>query len=55
MPWLVDDKLAVHEDFLGFCELPNLSAMANHAAVTDILLRLNLWLDCCRGQCYEGE
>ena len=44
----------MHEDFIGMYHVNKTDAESLMAAVTDILLRLNLPLSMCRGQCYDG-
>ena len=50
----VDENLDCNEDFLGlyFTELTNASTLT--AIVKDVLLRANMALCKCRGQCYDG-
>lgn len=50
----VDQELLVHEDFVGLYEIPDISADTLVAAIKDCLLRMNLQLKRCRGQCYDG-
>ena len=50
----VDCYLDVHEDFLGLYHIPDTSANAITAAIKDCLVRMNLQLKRCRGQCYNG-
>ena len=50
----VDDYLESHEHFMGFCELTNIKSETIVAAIKDALLRTQLSLDKCRGQCYDG-
>lgn len=50
----VDDELEVHEDFVGFYHIPNVTADIIVAAIKDTLLRFNLNIARCRGQCYDG-
>ena len=49
----VDDHLEPHEDFIG---LHSTLADSNLivAIIKDVLLRLNLPISNCRGQCYDG-
>ena len=51
---IVDDELEVHEDFLGFYEIENITSDTIVSAIKDVLLRFNLSLDLCRGQIYDG-
>lgn len=50
----VDDDLEVHEEVIGLYSLDSTSAEMITATIEDILLRLNLRIDNCRGQCYDG-
>ncbi|XP_062503892.1 zinc finger MYM-type protein 1-like [Corticium candelabrum] len=50
----VDDDLEVHEEVIGLYSLDSTSADSILATVQDILLRMNLRIDHCRGQCYDG-
>ena len=50
----VSDQLVVHEDFIGLYETHSIEAKALVDVIKDTLLRLNLKLQHCRGQCYDG-
>ena len=50
----VDSELQVHEDFTGFYHLPNITANTIVGAIKDTLMRFNLNMSRCRGQCYDG-
>lgn len=50
----VDEDLSVHEDFIGLYVIPNISAAMIFSVVKDTLMRLNIGLCRCRGQCYDG-
>lgn len=50
----VDDHLEVHEEFIGLYQISNISADTIVAVIKDTLLRMNLNLNRCRGQCYDG-
>ena len=50
----VDDKLEASEDFLGMMEMASCNAKSIVTSIKDILLRPNLPLANCRGQCYDG-
>ena len=50
----VDDSLNLHEDFLGFYELPNVASGIIASAIKDSLTHFNLPLSDLRGQTYEG-
>ena len=51
---LVDKELEAHEDFLGFYNVPEIGAEAIVSAIKDVLLKFQLSLVNCRGQCYDG-
>ena len=50
----VDDEFKVHEEFSGLYEIDSLTANTLVAAIKNTLLRMNLNLSRCRGQCYDG-
>lgn len=51
----MDDKqLEVSEDFIGFFNIPDTGAETIVSVIKDVLLKLQLSLACCRGQCYYG-
>ena len=50
----IDGNLDVHEDFLGLHTTHSIDANTLVAIIHDVLLRLNLKLENCRGQCYDG-
>ena len=50
----VNDDLEAFEDFIGFHQLENIKSNTIVRVIKDILLRLNLSLDDCRGQTYDG-
>lgn len=50
----VTENLDVNEDFLGFYEIQNIKSDTIVTAIKDSLVRFNLSLDKCRGQCYDG-
>jgi len=50
----VDEDLNIKEDFIGFYHLHDIKAETIFSAINDILLRLQLPLNNCRGQCYDG-
>ena len=50
----IDKAMEPHEDFVGFYEIPNIMANTIVGAIKDVLKRLNLSLDNCRGQCYDA-
>ena len=49
-----DENLDVHEEFIGLYKCPNILANTIVARLHDVMLRLNLQLSHCRGQCYDG-
>ena len=50
----VDGDLEVHEEFIGLYKCEDITANTIVAVLKDSLLRLNLQLPRCRGQCYDG-
>ena len=50
----VDSELSVHEKFLGLYQTDSVKAATLLKIIEDTLLRLNLKLEMCRGQCYDG-
>ena len=50
----VDSNLQDHEDFIGLYEVDNIGADCLVHHIKDVLLRMNLSLSKCRGQCYDG-
>ena len=53
MSW-VNNDLEVSEKFLGFYEIPDIKSSTIVTVMKDILLRYQLNLDMCAGQCYDG-
>ena len=47
----IDEKF---DDFIGLHKVESIGANVLVAALKDVLLRLNLSLANCRGQCYDG-
>ena len=50
----VDKMLSAHEEFIGLYLVEDIKSDTIVAVIKDILLRLNLGLSRCRGQCYDG-
>ena len=50
----VDNDLEVHEELIGLYSLESTSADMVMSTIEDILLRLNLKVNNCRSQCYDG-
>ena len=50
----MNNELEVCEKFLGFYEIPDIKSSTIVTVMKDILLRYQLNLDICRGQCYDG-
>ena len=50
----VDDKLYVHEEFIGLYNIPSTDASTIVMMIKDCLQRLNLSISKARGQCYDG-
>ena len=51
--WVAED-LTIHEDFIGLYQTDTIDAKALVHLIKDTLLRMNLSLEHCRGQCYDG-
>jgi len=50
----VDCDLVAHDEFIGLKEMPCTNADSIVNALKDVLLRMNVRLNKCRGQCYDG-
>ena len=50
----VDQRMDVHESFIGLYVLPNINVETLNA-IKDTLVRLNLGFSHCREQCYNGQ
>ena len=50
----VDESLVDREDFIFLYEVPSIHSDTLVASIKDILLRMNLSLSDCRGQCCDG-
>ena len=50
----IDDQLEPHQDFLGLYQVDNICADTLVAVIKNTLIRMNLSLSKCRGQCYDG-
>ena len=50
----VDNNFDPHEDFIGFYNIPNIKSDTIASVIKDIIIRVCLSLDQCRGQCYDG-
>ena len=50
----IDDNLTPHEEFVGLYLTASVTASALLAIIEDTILRMNLKLQHCRGQCYDG-
>ena len=50
----VDDYFQSHQDFFGFYKLKDIKSNTIVAAIRDVLLKTQISLDQCRGQCYKG-
>ena len=50
----VDKELEAHKDFLRIYNVPDIGAETIVSAIKDVLLKLQLSLVNCRGQCYDG-
>ena len=50
----VNDNLTVSEDFIGLYKTESIESSSLVSIIKDVLLRMNLKLNYCRGQCYDG-
>jgi hypothetical protein len=50
----VDNELVAHDEFIGLKDMADTSADSIVRELKDVLLRMNLKLGKCRGQCYDG-
>ena len=50
----VDSDLNDHEDFIGLYNADSIDSGTLSDAIKDVVLRMNLNLSRCRGQCYDG-
>ena len=50
----VDNHLNPHEEFIGLYSVDRINAATLVHVIKDTLIRLNLKLEDCRGQCYDG-
>ena len=50
----VDAEFDVHENFMGLYHCPDITANTLVQVIKDVLLRFNLDISRCRGQCYDG-
>ena len=50
----VDDDLVPHEDFIGMQKVERIDAETIKSVILDVLVRMNLAMQKCRGQCYDG-
>lgn len=49
-----DEYLMPHEDFIGLYQIDKTDACTIAATIKDVLIRAQMPLDNCRGQCYDG-
>lgn len=47
-------KLAVHEDMVGLYQIDDTGAETIANSIKDVLIRLNISIQKCRGQTYDG-
>ena len=52
--WIGNSDLEVHEDVIGLYAVADISAATIVKVIKDALVRMNLGLNKCRGQCYDG-
>ena len=50
----VDNELEAHEDFVGLYVTSSTDSKSLVGIIKDVLIRLNLNIHSCRGQCYDG-
>ena len=50
----VHESFSEHKDFLGFYEVSNVKCDTIVSTITDILLRTQIFMEPCRGQCYNS-
>jgi hypothetical protein len=50
----VDNSFDVHEDFVGLYNTSATDSATLTALIKDVLLRSNMQIEKCRGQCYDG-
>lgn len=50
----VDSDLNVQEKFIGLCMVPSIDAATLTSVILNTLVRMNISLSKCRGQCYDG-
>ena len=50
----VDSKLVDHNEFIGLYTVDSIDAKSLVASIKDVLLRMGLPIQNCRGQCYDG-
>ena len=50
----VDNTLTSHEDVIGLYNVETIDACTLFSTIEDVLLRMNLTVLPCRGQCYDG-
>ena len=50
----VDDHLNTHEEFIGLYMVPSIDSATLTSVIMDTLIRMNISLNKCRGQCYDG-
>ena len=50
----VDENMDVLEDFLGLYQVLNIASDTIVKCLRDVLIRMNLSINNCRGQCYDG-
>ena len=50
----VDDDLVPHEDLIGLYKVPNICADTLVSCIRDAFIRMNLSMNKCRCQCYDG-
>ena len=51
---IVDEQFETHEDFVGLYQVDSIASSSILEVLKDTILRLNLTMSNCRGQCYDG-
>ena len=51
----VNDNLTITEDFIGLYKTESIESSSLISVIKDVLLRKNLKLKYCRGQCYDDQ
>ena len=52
--WVDSASLSVNEDLIGLCQVDDITAATLFSSLKDVLLRLNMNIQNCRAQCFDG-